>query len=86
MGDINLKDAGNRQDLIRAAALTFLQDEQLAVNLAGVTTDKFVQSARKAYRTAGFNFSDSDVREVHNELRSLVAQRGLQEKYREAIH
>jgi hypothetical protein len=70
-------EASSRAKLRIAAAEVFLLDPGLAVNLAGVTTAKFVQTARQAYRTEGFNFSDADIRWIHNRVRSLVIQRRL---------
>ncbi len=77
----------SRMALIEAAAQVFLQDEQVAVNIAGVTTASFVQTARVAYKAAGFLFDDNMLREIHNRLRSLVITRGLgQAKPGEAVH
>jgi hypothetical protein len=69
----------SRAKLRIAAAEVFLTDPQFAVNLAGVTTAKFVQVARQVYRAEGFNFSDKDLRVIHNRVRSLVIQRRLGE-------
>lgn len=76
----------SREALRQAAALTFLQDEALAVNIAGVTTDKFVQGARKVYKRAGFSFTDADIREIHNLLRNEVIRRGLGQTRQESVH
>ena len=71
------RDKVRRRALIDAAAKVFLQDDQLAINIAGVTTASFVQTTRPIYKMNGFNFSDDDLREVHNRLRSLIITRGV---------
>ena len=77
----------SREAMVNAAANVFLQDEQTAVNIAGVTTASFVQTARVAYKAAGLNFSDDMIREIHNRLRSLVITRGLgQARPGESVH
>lgn len=72
-------DSTSRAKLRIAAAEVFLLDPGFAVNLAGVTTAKFVQVARQVYRNEGFSLSDADLRWIHNRVRSLVIQRRLGE-------
>ncbi len=67
----------SRAKLRIAAAEVFLTDPGFAVNLAGVSTAKFVQTARQVYRTEGFSFTDKDLRFIHNRVRSLVIQRRI---------
>lgn len=67
----------SRTKLRTAAAEVFLLDPGFAVNLAGVSTAKFVQVARQIYRTQGFSFTDKDLRIIHNRVRSLVITRRI---------
>ncbi len=70
-------EAGNRTQLIEAAAQALCFDEKPGTAIAGVRTAAFVQSARKAFKGNGFNFTDTDLRLIHDRLRVLVAQRQL---------
>lgn len=62
-----------RSALVRAGAWALLQVPSVAIALAGIDTVKFVNSARKSFRAAGFNFSDSDLRDMHYMIREQVA-------------
>lgn len=65
--------AMTRSALLRAGAWALLQVPSMAISLAGVDTVKFVNTARKSFRAAGFNFTDSDLRDMHYLLREQVA-------------
>jgi hypothetical protein len=66
-----------RAQLIRAAAEALLLDEDAAVGIASSETAAFVQTSRQPYRAAGFNFTDTDLRYIHETVRGLVVRRGL---------
>lgn len=63
-----------RQTLIEAAAkaLSALPAEIL-VGIASSETANFVQTVRKTYRASGFNFTDSDIRTIHELVRGYAA-------------
>lgn len=63
-----------RQTLIEAAAkaLSALTAEDL-IGIAASDTAQFVQTVRKTYRANGFNFTDSDIRTIHELVRGYAA-------------
>lgn len=63
-----------RQTLIEAAAkaLSALPAEDL-IGIAASDTAQFVQTVRRTYRANGFNFTDSDIRTIHELVRGYAA-------------
>jgi hypothetical protein len=73
-----------RDILLRGAAEAFFAqtDKHVAAQIAGCRTDKFVQTTRKSYRDAGFDFTDEDLRMIHECLRELVVRKVLGGNYK----
>lgn len=63
-----------RQVLIEAAAkaISSLPGDVL-LGIASSDTARFVQSSRQTYKTAGFNFTDADLREIHELVRGYAS-------------
>ena len=68
------------QVLRAAAEAIMVQGETVAMAVAGTEPAKFVQSFRQTYKTEGFNFSDDDLRTIHETVRVLCARVGLNRK------
>lgn len=64
---------GSRAYFVKSAALALMLDPQVGINIAGVPARAFVQSARKTYKAYKFGFSDSDIREIHRQVRKMVS-------------
>lgn len=64
-----------RRMLVVAAANALALGPNLAQELAGVDTVKFIESVRHIYKAQGFNFTDTDLREIQHVLRIEVARR-----------
>lgn len=63
-----------RDILIRGAAEALMSEPQTGREMAGCNTAKFVQTCRPIYRSQGFDFSDEDIRDIHEMLRELVVR------------
>lgn len=63
--------------LKRSAAEILMRDWQTGAEMAGCQTDKFVQSARKAFKGANAGFSDDDIRDIHEMMRELVVRKAM---------
>lgn len=71
-----------RDIIIRGAAETLMGQQDTAAAMAGVQTAKFVQSARREYLDAGFDFTDDELRLIHECLRELVVRKMLGGNYK----
>lgn len=63
---------GSKPYFIMAAAQSLLLNAQVGIEIAGVSTSAFVHTTRQIWKANGFNFSDTDIREVHMRLKRLV--------------
>lgn len=70
-----------RDVILRGAAETLMQNDT-AKAIAGCQTAKFVQAARASYLADGFDFSDEDLRTIHECLRELVVRKMLGGNYK----
>jgi hypothetical protein len=61
-----------RAELVQAAVLALMTSEPVALALAVIPTAHFVQVARHAYRSQGLDFSDDDIRNIHDGLKLMV--------------
>lgn len=66
-----------RDILIRGAAEALMSEQETAKSMAGCKTARFVQTARPIYKSIGFDFTDTDLRDIHEMLRELVVRKLL---------
>lgn len=75
--DVPQDQLNERDVLIRGAAEALMADPEVGKAIAGVRTANFVQTARQAYKAQGFNFTDDDLRDIHEMLRELFVRRSF---------
>lgn len=61
-----------KQELIKAAVSALLAQKDVIGLIAEMSTGTFVQRARGPYRANGFDFTDDDIRNIHDGLRLMV--------------
>lgn len=81
MANLNLipdqmKQANSRPMMIRSAAKALAQLPMAdAVGIASSSTANFVATTRKTWKAQGFNFTDTDIREIHEVFQAMLSER-----------
>lgn len=65
----------SRKPMIEAAAKALTLDPTTAPFIAAAEPSAFVQTVRKTFKAHGFNFTDDDLREIHQTLRRMLLER-----------
>lgn len=71
------KPITDKDILIRGAAEALMSDPQVGKEIAGCTSANFVQVARRTFKQNGIDFTDSELRDVHEMLRELVVRKTM---------